>query len=135
MSWTDERVEELGRLWDAGHSTSDIGKALGVTKNAVVGKAHRMKLASRPSPIRRTAMPQRHKVTLPPRPVVETKREPVYHAPRVQNGGPGCLWPFGHPGDADFHFCGANAVEGKPYCPEHCARAYIQKVRPESRAA
>ncbi|SDF88190.1 GcrA cell cycle regulator [Limimonas halophila] len=52
MSWTDERIDELTRLWQAGHSASDIGKRLGVSKNAVVGKAHRLKLPSRPSPIK-----------------------------------------------------------------------------------
>jgi len=52
MSWTDERIDELSRLWQAGHSASDIGKRLGVSKNAVVGKAHRLKLPSRPSPIK-----------------------------------------------------------------------------------
>jgi len=56
MSWTDERIDELTRLWQAGHSASDIGKRMGVSKNAVVGKAHRLKLPSklpsRPSPIK-----------------------------------------------------------------------------------
>lgn len=53
MGWTDEQVEELKRLWDKGLTTGEIGKALGVSKNAVVGKAHRLGLNSRPSPIRR----------------------------------------------------------------------------------
>jgi GcrA cell cycle regulator len=53
MSWTPERIDELKRLWDAGHSASEIGKKLGVSKNAVVGKAHRLKLSARPSPIKR----------------------------------------------------------------------------------
>lgn len=55
MSWTDERIQELTRLWQAGLSASDIGKRLGMSKNAVVGKAHRLKLPSRPSPIKHTA--------------------------------------------------------------------------------
>jgi len=54
MSWTDERIEELTRLWQAGMSASEIGKQLGVSKNAVVGKAHRLKLPSRPSPIKQS---------------------------------------------------------------------------------
>ena len=53
MGWTDEQVEELKRLWDKGLTTGEIGKVLGVSKNAVVGKAHRLGLNSRPSPIRR----------------------------------------------------------------------------------
>ncbi len=52
MTWTDERVAELTRLWSTGLSASEIGKILGVSKNSVVGKAHRMKLESRPSPIK-----------------------------------------------------------------------------------
>ncbi|WP_022729325.1 GcrA family cell cycle regulator [Fodinicurvata sediminis] len=63
MSWTPERIEELTRLWDEGQSASAIGKQLGISKNAVVGKAHRLKLAARPSPIRKqeagSAVPQR----------------------------------------------------------------------------
>lgn len=53
MSWTPERIDELTKLWETGHSASAIGKILGVSKNAVVGKAHRMKLQARPSPIKR----------------------------------------------------------------------------------
>lgn len=52
MTWTDERINELTRLWTVGHSASQIGKALGMSKNAVIGKAHRLKLPARPSPIR-----------------------------------------------------------------------------------
>src|SRR5690625_5866035 len=55
MAWTPERIEELTQLGNAGHSASTIGKQLGVSKNAVVGKAHRLKLPARPSPIRRKA--------------------------------------------------------------------------------
>jgi GcrA cell cycle regulator len=54
-----------------------------------------------------------------------------------KNGkGPNCLWPIGDPRQPGFHFCGASAIEGKPYCPEHCARAYISRpARSENRAA
>ena len=54
MTWTEERVDNLKRLWGAGHSASEIGQAIGVTKNAVIGKAHRLKLSGRPSPIQRS---------------------------------------------------------------------------------
>ncbi|MFC6216911.1 GcrA family cell cycle regulator, partial [Fodinicurvata halophila] len=53
MTWTAERIDELSRLWSEGQSASAIGKQLGISKNAVVGKAHRLKLPSRPSPIRK----------------------------------------------------------------------------------
>ena len=54
MAWTDERVAKLRELWDKGLSASQIAKELaeGVTRNAVIGKAHRMNLASRPSPVK-----------------------------------------------------------------------------------
>ena len=53
MDWTDEVIDRLKALWAEGHSTAEIGRRLGVSKNAVVGKAHRLSLAARPSPIRR----------------------------------------------------------------------------------
>ena len=53
MEWSDEVVARLRALWADGHSTAEIGRRLGVSKNAVVGKAHRLDLPSRPSPIRR----------------------------------------------------------------------------------
>jgi GcrA cell cycle regulator len=53
IEWTPEVVLSLRQLWDEGHSTAEIGRRLGVSKNAVVGKAHRLDLPSRPSPIRR----------------------------------------------------------------------------------
>ncbi|MBT6442284.1 MAG: hypothetical protein HOK61_07650, partial [Alphaproteobacteria bacterium] len=52
-TWTPERVEQLKKLWDEGLTTAEIGKRIDVSKNAVVGKAHRLELPSRPSPIRR----------------------------------------------------------------------------------
>jgi GcrA cell cycle regulator len=42
-----------------------------------------------------------------------------------------CMWPVGHPGDGDFHFCGDRALVGKPYCVAHCAVAYV-KAKPKS---
>src|SRR5476651_2118752 len=53
MEWNDEVIGHLRALWAEGHSTAEIGRRLGVTKNAIVGKAHRLDLPARPSPIRR----------------------------------------------------------------------------------
>ncbi|WP_299621390.1 GcrA family cell cycle regulator [Pelagibius sp.] len=157
MTWTEERVAELMRLWEAGRSASEIGRLLGVSKNSVVGKAHRMKLAARPSPIKRggrSATPRRPAATPAPKPILRADTQPkikkiIAPAPaaaperrpapavrRASGKGPNCLWPIGDPGDADFHFCGAPAVPGKPYCAEHCARAYIVRSnRSDSEAA
>jgi GcrA cell cycle regulator len=53
MEWAEETIIRLRELWDQGHSTAEIGRRLGMSKNAVVGKAHRLDLPARPSPIRR----------------------------------------------------------------------------------
>ena len=153
MTWTEERVAELMRLWEAGRSASEIGRLLGVSKNSVVGKAHRMKLKARPSPIKRGATPQvrRPAVAAAPKQVAQpaavarqVQERSVAPAPsprpsrpvaRANGKGPACLWPIGDPGDQDFHFCGEPAVPGKPYCDEHCARAYIVRNRSDSEAA
>ncbi len=100
MSWTPEKIQDLARLWDAGLSITQIGKNLGMTRNAVVGKAHRLGLTKRPSPILRTA--------------------PKLHA----HAGPSCKWPIGDPKSAEFGFCGKPALAGRPYCSDHCAVAY-----------
>ena len=66
MSWNESNVARLKELWDQGLPTAQIGKLLGFTKNAVVGKAHRIGLERRPSPIRRTAVkPDRKKARSP----------------------------------------------------------------------
>ena len=104
MEWNEDTITRLRALWDEGLSTAEIGRRLGITKNAVVGKAHRLVLPARPSPIRREAgrvAPRRPAVrrvvgpTLPsmaparvveaPRPV-EIPRAPVL--PPVSLGAP-----------------------------------------------
>ncbi|MEX0923449.1 MAG: GcrA family cell cycle regulator [Rhodovibrionaceae bacterium] len=146
MSWSTEQIDELTKLWDQGLSASVIGKKLGVSKNAVVGKAHRLKLPARPSPIKRdgSATPRRRVLNI--RPQVEPAPQAKSYTPpaqekepprriRAAEGTQRCLWPIGDPGDSNFHFCEAASVPGKPYCAEHCAKAYINKSRSETEAA
>ncbi|MBW7912099.1 MAG: GcrA cell cycle regulator [Alphaproteobacteria bacterium] len=61
MSWTDERIALLKKMWKDGKSAAEIAKTLGkgVTRNAVIGKAHRMGLSGRPSPIKKPAAPKK----------------------------------------------------------------------------
>ena len=141
MSWNDSNVARLRELWDQGLPTAQIGKLLGFTKNAVVGKAHRIGLERRPSPIRRTAVkPDRKKARSPiiPKLNFETSKEEIKETPKVQqNFQPvvknlvanhtkrGCEWPDGHPDESDFQFCGKERFEDKPYCIDHCAIAYV----------
>jgi GcrA cell cycle regulator len=213
MSWTDERIETLTKMWEGGSTASQIAEELGgVTRNAVIGKAHRLGLKARPSPVKaneREAEPAPAPVKVaaappppaaapaaPPPPPVEAAPAPrpapprpaaappaaapaapvpgvdalpvVPSSPRIVSVGPGgflrqgpgdqqapippapprrlvpakpsaemaektslldlndriCRWPIGHPGEADFHFCGEKVNPGFPYCVEHCGRAY-----------
>ena len=141
MPWNESNVERLRELWDQGLPTAQIGKLLGFTKNAVVGKAHRIGLERRPSPIRRTAVkPDRKKARSPVIPKLNfenTKEEVVEKQKPQKNFQPviknlftnsvkrGCEWPDGHPDESDFKFCGKERFEDKPYCLEHCAIAYV----------
>jgi GcrA cell cycle regulator len=156
MEWNDETIARLRSLWGEGHSTAEIGRRIGISKNAVVGKAHRLGLASRPSPIRREpgglprVAPPRRVIgpTLPPLsapPVLPAA--PERHAPEprlvpeprptpalisatagVPAGGrvQACCWPLGEPGTKSFRFCDAGSVPGKPYCLEHAQIAYVR---------
>ena len=141
MSWNDENVSRLKDLWDQGLPTAQIGKLLGFTKNAVVGKAHRIGLERRPSPIRRAAIkPDRKKARSPVMPKLNFEEKhveqkeistirksflPMTKNIFSQNLKRGCEWPEGHPNELEFHFCGKERFEDKPYCLDHCAVAYV----------
>jgi GcrA cell cycle regulator len=199
MSWTDERIETLTKMWEGGATASQIADELGgVSRNAVIGKAHRLGLKARPSPVKandkpetanaaakpapRAAAPEAPRAAAPrpqapaaaPRPAAPAAAAapgdapPAPPQPRIVSVGPGgflrqgpgdqqapippapprrlvpakpsseiadktslldlndriCRWPMGHPGEADFHFCGEKVNPGFPYCVEHCGRAY-----------
>ena len=148
MPWDDNNVSKLRELWDQGLPTAQIGKLLGFTKNAVVGKAHRIGLERRPSPIRRTAVkPDRKKARSPiiPKLNFEVKKDEVKETPVHQQAFQplvknlftksvkrGCEWPEGHPDESDFKFCGKERFEDKPYCINHCAIAYVIPEKEES---
>ena len=151
-TWTEKLILDLRRLWDAGHPTAEIGRRLGITKNAVVGKAHRLDLPHRPSPIRRGEGPTQPRAPKPkvvpptrPLPAAPAQAVPVQVAPslprmprptpampsRRGNSQP-CCWPLGEPGRPGFRFCDAPVDGGKPYCAEHRALAYVKPKRAEA---
>lgn len=115
--WTEDRLKELKKHWNSGLSISQIGRKLGVTRNAVAGKAHRLKLPKRQSPIlkepRAQAKPTK-KRDLPLRMVLRD----------IKWSRSKCVWPSADPQTVEFNFCGEPIVPGKPYCAEHCAIAY-----------
>lgn len=115
--WTDDRIAKLKKLWAEGLTTGEIGKRLGVSKNAVVGKAHRLGLKSRPSPIRRTKKK------------AEPKKEETKVYTLADLTSQTCRWPHGDPKEDNFQFCGKPIVQGKPYCAEHCEYAYVGSNR------
>jgi GcrA cell cycle regulator len=148
MSWTDERIEQLKQLWEKGLTASQIADKLagGISRNAVIGKAHRLGLKARPSPVKPGEGAPEAAVEARPAPVAAAApaAAPVAEAPRPKPAAPRapatpssggktslldlsdkiCKWPIGHPGEADFHFCGQPAQPSFPYCSEHCAVAY-----------
>lgn len=134
MSWTDERVSLLKQLWGEGKTAAEIAKVLGdgITRNAVIGKAHRLKLSSRLSPIQQNAPKKQKPENILPRIV-----KPMVKAPEFKGKGVklieldarACRWPVGDPKEENFSFCGCDAIAGLPYCDEHCRVAYQVPTR------
>jgi GcrA cell cycle regulator len=161
MDWTPEQISDLTRLWGEGLTTAEIGKRLGISKNAVVGKAHRLHLPARPSPIKRTGpRPAVYRPATPRQPSAprapQAPREPrapsqsaqtsaaalralanqpsAKRLPMMALSASTCRWPIGDPGDNEFHFCGERSLDGKPYCSAHASIAYV-KMKPRTEAA
>ena len=146
MGWTDDRVATLKKLWLDGLSASQIAKQLGgVTRNAVIGKVHRLGLSGRAAP----SQPARpvFKAPRPARPVAAAPAAPrrmvaetvTHSAPmpvpvhRIEEPGSAtvltlgahmCKWPIGDPSSDGFTFCGRRSEENGPYCHEHATVAY-----------
>lgn len=166
MAWTDERVELLKKLWADGLSASQIaGRLGGVTRNAVIGKVHRLGLSGRatssrsssPRP-RRTHVPRANRApSLLFGTRGNTALKPAYEAEPDFQPAPleelviplherasiltlkesMCRWPIGDPGEEDFHFCGRKKLGTLPYCEHHARMAYqpVQVRRRERRFA
>jgi GcrA cell cycle regulator len=149
MSWTKERVELLKKLWSEGLSASRIAAQLGgVTRNAVIGKVHRLRLLGRGKSLSagaaREASSSSHMVRMSQASIRgNTALAHVYDydaeltPKQIENIIPirqwcsllelteqNCHWPIGDPGSGDFVFCGGNSVPGLPYCAYHRRIAY-----------
>lgn len=151
MAWTDDRVDLLKKLWAEGLSASQIAGRLGsVTRNAVIGKVHRLGLSGRATTSRMKSHRPRQRmaakrlaksryatignpalralynaetnVYLPP---TEELVIPIAERKSIQTlTEVTCRWPIGDPQNTEFHFCGKNKVPGLPYCEVHARRAF-----------
>jgi GcrA cell cycle regulator len=152
MSWTDERVELLKKLWSDGLSASQIAAELGgITRNAVIGKVHRLglsgraKSASSAAPRQRkaraggthmmrvgraavrgnTALAHSYEVEVEATPALIENIIPIGQRRTIlELNEQTCRWPIGDPGSTEFFFCGGNTISGLPYCAFHSRVAY-----------
>ena len=151
MGWTDERVELLKKLWADGLSASQIAGELGsVTRNAVIGKVHRLGLSgraknpssaasrprkprsasqmlrvSRPSIRGNTALQHAYDYDFEPEPEMTENIIPIgQRRTLLELTDATCRWPIGDPGSADFFFCGGQSLTNLPYCAYHSRVAY-----------
>jgi GcrA cell cycle regulator len=152
MNWTDERVELLKKLWADGLSASQIASQLGgVTRNAVIGKVHRLNLSGRAKPAANPARPRKARAPTAHRPTARAfagntalkihahpapRRAPVQvpiedlvvpislNVSLLALNDTMCKWPIGDPGAEGFHFCGHRNFNNLPYCEYHSRLAY-----------
>ena len=152
QTWTDDRVELLKKLWADGLSASQIaGELGGITRNAVIGKVHRLGLSGRakapsssvprqrkprvPSMFRPQRSMMRGSTALAHMPAYDYEPDPEpelieniipigQRCSLVELNEEKCHWPIGDPGQPDFFFCGGKAVIGMPYCGYHSRIAY-----------
>jgi len=152
MTWNDERVDVLKKLWADGLSASQIaGRLGGVTRNAVIGKVHRLGLSGRATTSRMKSHRPRVRVQgarrpmkarlpgsaassplrslyLTDEPYVPPAEElviPLAERKYIQTlTESSCRWPIGDPQQPEFHFCGKSKIPGLPYCEVHARRAF-----------
>ena len=152
QTWTDERVELLKKLWADGLSASQIaGELGGITRNAVIGKVHRLGLSGRAkapsSSVPRQRKPRAPSMFRPQRRMMrgntalahmpaydydpEPEPEPIENiipigqrCTLLELDSEKCHWPIGDPGQPDFFFCGGKTASSTPYCGYHGRVAY-----------
>ena len=140
MSWTEEKIKKLKELWTKGHTASQIANTLGdTTRNAVIGKAHRLNLEARATssrninpgkkdanPVKRNSQPisrkSRFKSIL-----LDKNFEPEKPTSLENLTEKTCKWPIGHPDEENFYFCGRSPIDGFSYCKLHVLYAFQPK--------
>ena len=139
MSWNQQKVDDLKKLWNEGVATSRIGEQLGFTKNAVIGKAFRLGLERRQNSRKKTAQSQSvssvtmyRETSVAVNSQISSKREVTRRREKfsfkksiIGTGSfKSCQWPIGDPLEEGFHYCGGQNIPTKPYCIEHYKKAY-----------
>tara|TARA_B110001452_G_scaffold192725_1_gene162730 strand:+ start:1101 stop:1595 length:495 start_codon:yes stop_codon:yes gene_type:complete len=144
MSWTEEKVQKLKELWSKGHTASKIAGQLGdTTRNAVIGKAHRLNLEAR-APSKQVNSSQNSEsvkqVRRAPQLTRKAKFQSILLDKNFESEKPTslenltdstCKWPIGHPDEENFYFCGRKPEGEFPYCKLHVLYAFQPKGQKE----
>ena len=149
MSWNDEKVEKLKELWGKGSTASQIAEIIGgISRNAVIGKAHRLNLSSKiktrnPSSSQNfdnsseenSSKQKRGRKSKFQSLIVEKDFEPENPKKLEELDESSCKWPIGHPEEQSFYFCGRSSLKDFSYCKLHLLYAYQPKGRKEEPVA
>ena len=144
MSWTPERESKLRALWKKGHTASQIAALIGeTTRNAIIGKAHRLNLQARASSKKSSLKVNTVNTGNNNTPEIKTQklgRKARFKAllldKNFEQENPKkleeltdetCRWPIGHPYEENFYFCGRKSIEKFPYCKLHVLYAFQPK--------
>ena len=149
MSWNAEKVEKLKELWGKGSTASQIAEIIGgISRNAVIGKAHRLNLSSKiktrnasssqnfdNSSEENSSKQRRGKKSKFQSLVIEKDFEPENPKKLEELDESSCKWPVGHPEEESFYFCGRSSLKDFSYCKLHLLYAYQPKGRKEEPVA
>ena len=149
MSWNEEKVEKLKELWGKGSTASQIAEIIGgISRNAVIGKAHRLNLSSKIK-TRNTSSShnfdnvseedsskqRRGRKSKFQSLIIEKDFEPENPKKLEELDESSCKWPVGHPEEESFYFCGRSSLKDFSYCKLHLLYAYQPKGRKEEPVA